>query len=40
MNSKDGKEAAEKREFFTSFDFPDFSIEFNIDEACSKTLGR
>jgi hypothetical protein len=37
VNSGDGEEAAEEREFFTCFDFPDFSIEFGIDEACSKS---
>jgi hypothetical protein len=37
VNSDEDEEAAEEREFFTTFDFPDFSIEFGIDEACSKS---
>lgn len=37
VNSDDGEEAAEQREFFTCLDFLDFSLEFSIDEACPKS---
>jgi hypothetical protein len=37
VNSDDGEEAAEQREFFTCVDFLDFSLEISIDEACPKS---
>lgn len=37
VNSDDGEEAAEEREFFTCLDFLDLSLEFSIDDACSKS---
>jgi hypothetical protein len=36
VNSDDDEEAVEEREFFTYSDFSAFSLEFGVDEACSR----